>query len=205
MKKTIIIVASILTALVLLISSIFIYKNICVQNVFDEMYYSESRAILKPTNTSFYNVNVIQNQPHSSTYHMQDISMFVIDSSFLLEDEGFVISIAREEGQIYLSYRIVTSNGTFHFEVLYDVHANELTLFTLSLRDYMSSNGEYYLNSSEQIVFDDFFNSNPFTQAQIVSRVESVLFDIFIPSWVAGNSGRTRFSGDSIGDIEINL
>lgn len=120
MKKIRLILILALTTIFLLLLGRFLYQRVTVQNVFDEMFYSESRIFMRPTGTSFFQVDAIQKEPKSSIYFTEGVSNFTLNNRSVRPREEYDISIDRENGVIYFSYIFQTHNGTYHFEQTYD-------------------------------------------------------------------------------------
>ncbi|MFV0352399.1 MAG: TipC family immunity protein, partial [Oscillospiraceae bacterium] len=152
MKKTVIAIASLLVICIVLIGSLFIYKTSMVQNVFDEMYYAESQGILKPTRTSFYTVQAIENQSYTSIYQQEGVSTFTVDSAQLLAGETFEVLVYSAEGEVCFLYAVSTSNGSLYFTMGYSIKTKELGISSVLLEEYTANSGEYFVDTTEKAI-----------------------------------------------------
>lgn len=205
MKKTVIAIASLLVICIVLIGSLFIYKTSMVQNVFDEMYYAESQGILKPTRTSFYTVQAIENQSYTSIYQQEGVSTFTVDSAQLLAGETFEVLVYSAEGEVCFLYAVSTSNGSLYFTMGYSIKTKELGVSSVLLEEYTDNSGEYFVDTTEKAIVDEFLGSNALTQEQVATRAQDIVLNVLAPSWIEGNDERTRFYKEDIGRYTTNL
>ena len=198
--------------IILFSTSLFVFQDLFISNVFDEMYYSVLPSIWwKRTNTSFGYPQIEGINYHDEVVQLSEYKILQLHyaKKYLLENQSITINIDKEDRQvaIYANIEPSSKNETYHNLIyIYDLKTKTLEIkFILSkYKNESPDQTSMVLDEKEKKDEDtNYIKEKNITSGLLEKEANNYLYNIIFSDWFNGNKGESKFSMNELGDVKI--
>ena len=194
----------------------FVLREIKVRNVFDEMYYGhEAVNTYHWTQASYRDVLYLRHSSSLSEYKIPGYISEAFPPTLIDEDTRVSLGWYLEEGSFKIQVSIIhkwdedSENGYIGLDremmfLYYQYNTKEKKMIYQPIALYSNSyKEEGKIRPDDPEIISQYMQEFDITREDISNINETVIFETLLPMWFHGNEGKTNYSMENLGKLEI--